>query len=49
VTGFYVIVAKKELIFLDLTVEEAARLVISGGVLNPRDLIREDMQSQGEL
>jgi len=49
VTGFYVIVAKKELIFLDLTVEEAARLVISGGVLNPRDLLRQQIEPPGEL
>jgi uncharacterized membrane protein len=49
VTGFYVIVAKKELIFLDMTVEEAIRLIISGGVLNPRDLFREQIPSQGEF
>ncbi|MDD5019188.1 MAG: DUF502 domain-containing protein [Candidatus Omnitrophica bacterium] len=46
VTGFYVIVPKKELIFLDLSIEEASRLIISGGVLNARDLLNEQVIAQ---
>lgn len=36
-SGFYVLVAKKELILLDLSIEEAMKLVVSGGVLDPRE------------
>ncbi len=49
VTGFYVIVPKRELIFLDLSIEDAMKLVISGGVLNPGDLSRYEVSSEGEL
>jgi len=35
ITGFTIIVEEKELVFLDLSVEEAIRLVVSGGLLNP--------------
>lgn len=34
-TGFVVIVAQEELIFLEMNVEEAVKLIISGGLLNP--------------
>jgi uncharacterized membrane protein len=49
VTGFYVIVPKRDLIFLDLSVEDAMKLIISGGVLNPRDLLRQQAEPQGEF
>lgn len=49
VTGFYVIVPKKELIFLDLSVEDAMKLIISGGVLNPKDISHDKIPPQGEL
>ena len=34
-TGFTIIVDEKDLIFLDITVEEAIKLVVSGGLINP--------------
>jgi len=36
-TGFTVMVPKKDIIFLDITVEEAFKFILSGGVVNPRD------------
>jgi len=38
VTGFMLVVPKEELIFLEMGVEEAIRLIVSGGFLNPHDL-----------
>ncbi|MDD4294460.1 MAG: DUF502 domain-containing protein [Candidatus Omnitrophica bacterium] len=34
-TGFTVVVRESELIFLDITVEEALQFIVSGGLLNP--------------
>ncbi len=34
-TGYFVLVAKEEVIFLDISVEDGIKLIISGGVLNP--------------
>ncbi len=34
-TGFVVIVPKEELIFLDVTIEDACKFIISDGVVNP--------------
>ena len=34
-TGFTVIVPKKEIIFLDISVEDAFKFIVSGGVVNP--------------
>lgn len=34
-TGFTIIVEEKDLVFLDISVEKAIRLVVSGGLLNP--------------
>jgi len=34
-TGFTIIVPKDEVIFLDIKVEEAMKLIISGGLANP--------------
>lgn len=35
-TGFAVLVAKKDLIMTDVSVEEAAKFIMSGGVVNPQ-------------
>ncbi len=35
ITGFTIMVEEKELIFLDMSVEEAITLVVSGGLINP--------------
>jgi uncharacterized membrane protein len=37
-SGFLVLVSKKELIYLDITMEKAFELIISDGVLNPEDI-----------
>lgn len=36
-TGFMLFVPRRDVIMLDMTVEEAAKLVISGGMVNPAD------------
>ncbi len=36
-TGFTIIVDEKDLVVLDIGVEEALRLVVSGGLINPQD------------
>jgi uncharacterized membrane protein len=43
-TGYVVFVPAEDAIVLDLTVDEAFRLVISGGVIKP-DAYREFVQS----
>jgi len=35
-TGFVMVVPKKDIIFTDITVEEAVRFIMSGGVVNPQ-------------
>ncbi|MFA5039095.1 MAG: DUF502 domain-containing protein [Candidatus Omnitrophota bacterium] len=37
-TGYYIMVPKKDVTLLDLSIEEAMKLIVSGGVLNPKDL-----------
>lgn len=34
-TGYIVMIPRKELVFPDMTVEEAVKLIVSGGVVNP--------------
>ena len=34
-TGFFTLIPRKEVIFLDIAVEDAIKLLISGGLLNP--------------
>jgi len=34
-TGFFILIPHQEVIFLDITIEEAIKLVVSGGLLNP--------------
>jgi uncharacterized membrane protein len=36
-TGFLILVPKQDVIFLDMSVEDAIKIVVSGGVLNPKD------------
>jgi uncharacterized membrane protein len=40
-TGFFFLVPKDEVIILDIGIKEAMRLVMSGGLLNPSDFIKE--------
>ena len=39
ITGFFVIVPKKDVTVLDITIEDAFKIIISGGVLMPKDLL----------
>lgn len=41
-SGFLLMVPRKDLHFLDMTVEEAAKLVVSGGILTPPDRAVEE-------
>ncbi len=36
VTGFIILVARKEIVFTDISVEEAVRFIMSGGVVSPQ-------------
>jgi uncharacterized membrane protein len=36
-TGFTIIVSEEDLVFLEISVEEAIKLIISGGLLNPNE------------
>ncbi len=40
-TGYIVIVPKREIIFTDLSIESAFKFIVSGGVVNPGQLIIE--------
>ena len=37
-TGYFIMVSKKELIYLDISIEEAFEMIISAGVVNPEDI-----------
>ena len=37
-TGFFILIPRQEAIFLDIAVEEAIKLIVSGGLLNPPTL-----------
>lgn len=39
ITGFFVIVPKKDVTILDISIEDAIKIVISGGVLMQKDLL----------
>jgi len=41
-SGFFVLIAKKDVFELDMSVEEAFKLVISAGVVTPKSLIIKD-------
>ncbi len=45
-SGFYIIIPEEDIIYLDMTVEEAFTLIISGGVLSPPD--RKQYIKKGE-
>jgi uncharacterized membrane protein len=34
-TGYFLYVPKEEVIFLDMTVEEAIKLIVSAGIISP--------------
>lgn len=38
-TGFLVLIPSDEVVFLDLSIEEAVKIYLSGGVLNPKDIL----------
>jgi len=37
-TGVFLLIPEDELVYLDISVEEALKMIVSGGVLNPEDL-----------
>jgi len=44
-TGYFVIIPRKDIVFLDITVEEGLRMVISGGVVNPESSLDKNPKS----
>ena len=49
ITGFVVIVPRDETIEANMTVEEAFRFIISGGVISPQSKIGTNFESRAEL
>lgn len=45
ITGYFTLVPRRDVIFLDMTIEEGLRLIISGGVLRPEDVKKERLQN----
>jgi uncharacterized membrane protein len=43
ITGFLILVPREDLIFLDMSVEEAVKIIVSGGVLDPKDLLKQSI------
>ena len=43
VTGFIVFVRKADVIFLDMEIKDAMKLILSGGVLNPLDAVKKPL------
>ncbi|MCG2712242.1 MAG: DUF502 domain-containing protein [Candidatus Omnitrophica bacterium] len=43
VTGFFVIVPKRNVTVLDISIEDAFKIIISGGVLMPKDLLAQKL------
>ncbi len=41
ITGFYLLIPKEEVIFLDIDVEDAIKMLISGGAILPKEIIEE--------
>ncbi len=39
-TGFLIMVPRREVIFLDMGVDDAVKIIVSGGVLDPKDLVQ---------
>ncbi|MBU0633492.1 MAG: DUF502 domain-containing protein [Candidatus Omnitrophica bacterium] len=48
ITGFFVIVPKAEVTFLDMSIEEAVKIIISGGVLMSEELINKKIKENGD-
>ena len=45
-TGFYILVPRQEVIILDIMVEDAVKLLVSGGLLNPVPLSKKGWSSR---
>lgn len=45
-SGFLLFVPKKDLKFLDMSVEEAVKLVVSAGIITPEDKVLKDSQTK---
>jgi uncharacterized membrane protein len=43
-TGYYVLVPEKDLIYLDMSVEEAFKLIVSGGLVLPNPHLPNALQ-----
>ncbi|MCK4994746.1 MAG: DUF502 domain-containing protein [Candidatus Omnitrophica bacterium] len=43
ITGFFVIVPKRDVTVLDISIEDAFKIIISGGVLMPKDLLAQKL------
>jgi uncharacterized membrane protein len=48
-SGFLLFVPKKDLVYMDMSVEQAIKLVVSGGILTPPDLEDVERQQEAEL
>lgn len=44
-SGYFVVVPKKEAVFLDVSIEEGLKMVISGGVVNPASNLDKNQKS----
>ncbi|GAJ11356.1 unnamed protein product, partial [marine sediment metagenome] len=47
-SGFYIMVPEDDVINMDMTVEEAFKLIISGGIIAPQEHLKSD-QRQKEI
>ena len=47
-SGFLLFLPEKDIIFLDMTVEDAAKLVISGGLVTPKDIIASNQNKKNK-
>lgn len=48
-SGFYVLIPEDEIIILDMSVEEAFKLIMSGGILSPPEQIENVVQQGGQV
>jgi uncharacterized membrane protein len=46
-TGFFILVPRQDVIFLDIPIEEAIKLIVSGGLLNPVSATKKIQTSRG--
>ena len=47
ITGYLLFIPREDLIFLDMSVEEAVKMVVSGGVLDPKALLKHADHLEG--